>query len=238
MNIPNDFTSSDCQFSIEQARFNMIEQQIRPWGVLNSNILNVLNQVKRELFVPNDLHHLAFTDTKLPIGNGQVMLDPKLEARLLQAANPKPNERIAEIGTGSGYMAALLGFIAAEVVTFEIHTALIESARQAIYQSLLDNIDIQLGCGFKGTLEKGHKTPWDIIILSGSIPSIESLPPLFLDTLSTNGRLIGIIGDGYRNPMMQAVQITRKDKTNFSTEFLFDCDAPALSGITFNKFIF
>ncbi len=233
-----DSISLDYEFSAEHARFNMIEQQIRPWGVLDEKVLNLLRHVKRELFVPNHSQALAFVDTQLPLGQGQFMLSPKLEARLLQAANPSATERVLEVGTGSGYMAALLGFSAAQVVTFETIQSLITSARDALKQSLLDNVNVEQGCGFQRAIQHAGERGWDLIMLSGSVPSLNSLSQVFLNTLSIKGRLITVVGDVHHSPMMQAVRITRNSETVFSNEFLFECDAPALNGVFSTKFVF
>ncbi|MEN9911924.1 MAG: hypothetical protein RI956_368 [Pseudomonadota bacterium] len=226
------------EFSAEQARFNMIEQQIRPWGVLDPKVLDLLRHVKRELFVPQHLQALAFTDTQLPLGQGQFMLSPKLEARLLQAANPSASERVLEVGTGSGYMAALLGFAAAQVVTFEAVHSLITPAHHALKQALLDNVNVEQGCGFQGAIEQAGERGWDLIVLSGSVPSLNSLSQDFLNTLSIKGRLITVVGDVNHSPMMQAMRVTRNSETVFINETLFECDAPALNGVFSTKFVF
>lgn len=226
------------EFSADQARFNMIEQQIRPWGVLDPKVLNLLRHVKRELFVPHHSQALAFIDTQLPLEQGQFMLSPKLEARLLQATNPTASERVLEVGTGSGYMAALLGFAAAQVVTFETIQSLITPARDVLKQSLLDNVNVEQGCGFQGAIQHAGERGWDLIMLSGSVPSLNSLSQDFLNTLSIKGRLVAVVGDVHHSPMMQAVRITRNSETVFSNEFLFECDAPALNGIFSTTFVF
>jgi protein-L-isoaspartate(D-aspartate) O-methyltransferase len=226
------------EFSVESARFNMIEQQIRPWGVLDSKILSLLHHVKREAFVPQHSNALAFVDTALPLGYGQFMLSPKLEARLLQAAQLKSSERVLEVGTGSGYMAALLGFSAAQVLSFETLSVLLESARQTLQKSLLDNVQLEHGCGFQGAVKQAGERGWDLIMLSGSIPTLDGLSQSFLNTLSIGGRLIAVVGDVNHSPMMQAVRVIRKNESTFMTENLFDCDAPALSGVHTNRFIF
>jgi protein-L-isoaspartate(D-aspartate) O-methyltransferase len=235
---PAHLISPCYEFSAEQARFNMIEQQIRPWGVLDPKVLNLLRHVKRELFVPHYSQSLAFIDTQLPLGQGQFMLSPKLEARLLQAANPSASERVLEVGTGSGYMAALLGFAAAQVVTFETVHSLITPAHYALKQALLDNVNVEQGCGFQGAIKQAGERGWDLIMLSGSVPSLNSLSQDFLNTLSIKGRLVTVVGDVNHSPMMQAVRVTRNSETVFVNEILFECDAPALNGLLSTVFVF
>jgi protein-L-isoaspartate(D-aspartate) O-methyltransferase len=222
----------------EQARFNMIEQQIRPWDVLDARVLDLLHHVKREQFVPAAYQSLAFSDTELPLAHGQTMLSPKLEARLLQTAQVHASDRVLEIGTGSGYMAALLGFTAAQVLSFELEPDLASSAQTRLHQALLDNVTVHPSCGFAGGLSHAGERGWDLIVLSGSVPSAATMPAALLNTLTIGGRLLAVVGDARVSPMMQVQRIRRSDAQTFVTEQLFDANAPALRGVSATAFTF
>jgi protein-L-isoaspartate(D-aspartate) O-methyltransferase len=224
--------------STEQARFNMIEQQIRPWDVLDTRVLEVLKQVKREQFVPDAYAALAFSDTELPLGLGQTMLSPKLEARLLQTATVHASDRVLEIGTGSGYMAALMGFTAAQVVSYELEASLASRAKTSLHAALMDNVSVEVGCGFKGGVAQAGERGWDLIVLSGSVSSASSIPTALLNTLTIGGRLLAVVGDARINPMMQVQSIKRTDAQTFVTLELFHANAPALSGVASTGFSF
>ena len=185
--------------NIEQARFNMVEQQIRPWDVLDQQVLDLLFVVKREDFVPAAYRNLAFADMEIPIGQGQVMLAPRVEARLLQELGVKKSDRVLEIGTGSGYMAALLAARAEHVVTVELDPGLAAQARSNLERAGVTNVTVEEGNGARGWPQRG---PYDVIVLSGSVPV---LAPEFLKQLRVGGRLAAIIGDA---PVMEAQLIT------------------------------
>jgi protein-L-isoaspartate(D-aspartate) O-methyltransferase len=222
--------------NIEQARFNMIEQQIRPWDVLDTKVLALLATMRREQFVPSAMQALAFADTELPLGHGQTMLSPKLEARLLQAATPSASDTVLEIGTGSGYMAALLAQTAALVVTYERVPALAEVAKKNIHAALCDNVRVETGCGFElaGAADKS----WDLIVLSGSVASAANLPASLIDSLAIGGRIIGVFGHAAVSPMLRALQLVKQADGSFAETFLFEAAAPALSGVKSNHFAF
>jgi protein-L-isoaspartate(D-aspartate) O-methyltransferase len=222
----------------EQARFNMIEQQIRPWDVLDTAVLDLLKHVKRERFVPPAYASLAFSDIELPLGCGQTMLSPKLEARLLQTAKVHASDRILEIGTGSGYMAALMGFTAAQVVSFELESDLTTTATSRLHAALLDNVTVSTGCGFAGGVAQAGERGWDLIMLSGSVPSQASIPATLLNTLTIGARLVAIVGDARISPMMQVCLIKRLSTDSFITEQLFNTHAPALRGVNSTAFSF
>ncbi len=205
----------------EQARFNMIEQQIRPWGVLDQGVLSLLAVVKREDFVPPEHRGMAFFDTEVPLGHGQHMLSPKIEARLLQDADVRRHERVLEIGTGSGYMAALLSHRAREVVTVEIVPALAAAAGDKLRRAAINNVRVVEGDGAKGLPDGG---PFDVIVLSGSVAK---LPPALLSALKVGGRLIAVVG---QEPIMQATLATCLAEGQYRTTELFDTVAPRLSG--------
>ncbi len=207
--------------NIEQARFNMIEQQIRPWDVLDLGVLELLAVVKREDFVPAAYASMAFFDTEVPLPNGQFMLAPKVEARLLQELNVRRHERVLEIGTGSGYMAALLSHKARQVVTLEIDPVLARLASENLARAGTANVSVTQADGSKRLPTAG---PFDAILLSGSVASV---PDALLRELSVGGRLAAIVG---QEPVMTAVVVTRTSDKEFTTKVLFDTVAPRLSG--------
>jgi protein-L-isoaspartate(D-aspartate) O-methyltransferase len=155
------------KMDMEQARFNMIEQQIRPWEVLDPEVLDILAMVRREDFVPEALKALAFADLELPIGNGQTMLSPKIEARVLQEVGVKSTDIVLEVGSGSGYMAALLASKAEYVHTVEIDPVLAETARRNLRQAGVSNVSVEIG---DAALGWSGPSPYDVIVLSGSLP--------------------------------------------------------------------
>lgn len=207
--------------NIEQARFNMIEQQIRPANVLDPSVLNLLAVLKREDFVPAAHRALAFMDLEVPLPEGQCMLAPKIEARLLQELTLARHERVLEVGTGSGYMAALLAHKAQKVLSFELHAPLVALARENLKRADVMNAEVRQGDGSRGDT---GQAPWDAIVLSGSVAQV---PQQLLDQLKVGGRLIGIVGD---QPVMRAVLITRTSERDWRRVELFDTVAPRLQG--------
>ncbi len=199
--------------NLEQARFNMIEQQIRTWDVLDQDVLDLLMIVKREAFVPSTYSALAFVDTEIPLPCGQSMLTPKLEARLLQEAALKKHEYVLEIGSGSGYMAALLAHRARHVISIEIEPVLQTLARDNLRNNGVDNVDVVAGDGAHGWRAAA---PYDVIMISGSMPL---LPAEFLAQLKVGGRIVAIIGEA---PVMTAQVITRVSDAAYSTVNLFE----------------
>jgi protein-L-isoaspartate(D-aspartate) O-methyltransferase len=207
--------------NIEQARFNMIEQQIRPWDVLDQDVLSLLTVVKREDFVPPALRELAFVDTELPLPLGQVMLAPKVEARMLQALRVARHERVLEVGAGSGHMAALLAHKAQHVFSLEIRPALAAMAAANLRRAGIANAAVREGDGSDGL---PSEAPFDVIVLSGSVAAV---PQALLDQLKPGGRLVAIVG---HEPMMRATLITRVATGQVKREDLFDTVAPRLQG--------
>jgi len=207
--------------SIEQARFNMIEQQIRPWDVLDANVLSLLAVVKREDFVPAEHRAMAFFDTEVPLGHGQAMLAPKIEARMLQELDVRKHERVLEIGTGSGYMAALLAHRAREVVSVENVPALVTAAIANLRRAAITNVAVLEGDASKGLPTQG---PFDVIVLSGSVASV---PKSLLAELKVGGRLIAIVG---QLPVMRATLVTRAGEQDWRSTEIFDTVAPRLTG--------
>ena len=207
--------------NIEQARFNMIEQQIRPWEVLDQAVLSLLALVKREDFVPPAHRALAFVDTEVPLPEGQVMLAPKVEARLLQALNVARHERVLEVGAGSGHMAALLAHRAQHVIGLEIRPALAAMAAANLRHAGIANASIREADGSQGL---SAEAPFDVIVLSGSVAEV---PQALLDQLKPGGRLVAIVG---QEPVMRALLITCIGAAQFKRVELFDTVAPRLQG--------
>jgi protein-L-isoaspartate(D-aspartate) O-methyltransferase len=213
-----------------QARFNMIEQQIRPWNVLDTHILELLTVVAREEFVPAAHQALAFADLEIPIGYGQCMLAPRLEARLLQDLHVQKHERVLEIGAGSGYMAALLARQAKNVLTLDIHPELADLAYANLQKAGINNVEVRVADASQGLLAEG---PFDAIMLSGSLASV---PHQLLEQLTTGGRLIAIVGD---EPIMSATLFTRVGDTDFHSVKLWDANAPRLENFAeTSQFVF
>jgi protein-L-isoaspartate(D-aspartate) O-methyltransferase len=206
---------------VEQARFNMIEQQIRPWEVLDQGVLSLLSVVKREDFVPPAYRSMAFVDMQVPLPNGQVMLEPKVEARLLQELAVQRHERVLEVGAGSGHMAALLAHKAQHVTTLEIDPELARLASENLKRSWVLNARVVEADASAGPIVDG---PFDVIVLSGSVAEV---PRALLGQLKPGGRLTAIVG---QLPIMRAVLVTRGDDSGFATVELFDTVAPRLVG--------
>jgi len=208
---------------IERARFNMIEQQIRPWDVLDQDVLDLLYIVRREDFVPEAYRLLAFSDLEIPLltggDAGERMLQPKLEARILQEIAPKPADHVLEIGAGSGYMAALLGTRARDVVTIEINPVLKTMAERNLARAGRTNVAVQGGDGARGW---AAKAPYDIIVVSGSLPM---LPAAFTDQLAVGGRLFVVLGEP---PVMTATLLTKLPTGACNAIDLFETQLPPL----------
>jgi protein-L-isoaspartate(D-aspartate) O-methyltransferase len=209
--------------NVEQARFNMIEQQIRPWDVLEPSVLALLGRVRREDFVPQAHQSLAFVDTQVPLiegsPGGACMLEPRVEARMLQELRLTPTDRVLEVGTGSGFMACLLAGLAAEVTSLEIHPELAELARRNLLHAGVDNVRVLHADAISGPAPGG---PFDAIVLSGSVAEV---PQALLQQLKPGGRLLAIVG---QEPIMRARLFTRGAGQAFSHVDLFDTLAPRL----------
>ncbi|PHV04856.1 protein-L-isoaspartate O-methyltransferase [Janthinobacterium sp. BJB412] len=209
--------------NIEQARFNMIEQQIRPWDVLDPDVLELLLVVKRENYVPAAYKNLAFVDSEIPLPGGEAMFTPKLEARLLQDINLKKHENVLEIGAGSGYMAALLAHKGRHVTTVEISAELKALAEKNLADNGVSNVNVELGNGAQGW-SKG--APYDVIVISGGLPV---LPDAFLQQLKVGGRLVAIVGAA---PAMKALLVTRVSESAYDTKTLFETEVKLLKDAT------
>lgn len=203
----------------EQARFNMIEQQIRPWDVLDLDVLNLLSIIKREQFVPAVYADIAFADLEIPLPNGQHMMAPRVEARILQELAVKKHENVLEIGTGSGYMAALLANRALQVLTVEIDPELAEFARTNFAKNGVLNAEVKLGDGARGW---AANAPYDVICVSGGLPVV---PQELLEQLKVGGRLAAFVGTA---PVMEAQIITRVDEKQYRIACVFETYVEAL----------
>ncbi|HEX5126430.1 MAG TPA: protein-L-isoaspartate O-methyltransferase [Rhodocyclaceae bacterium] len=204
--------------NFEQARFNMVEQQIRPWDVLDPEVLETLMMVKRELFVSPEHQALAFAEIELPIGCGQTMLSPKIEAKALQALNVKHTDNVLEIGAGSGYMAALLAARGELVCTVEIESQLAQLAADNLSRNGIDNAIVEEGDGSLGW----SRMDYDVIMVSGALPEI---PAQMLAQLKHGGRLFAFVGEA---PVMRARLVTRVDEAAYQTVDLFEFLAPPI----------
>lgn len=207
--------------NIEQARFNMIEQQIRPWEVLDPQVLDLLFVVKREDFTPPAYRNLAFADMEIPLGGGQLMLAPKIEAKMLQELVIQKTDKVLEIGTGSGYMAALLAARAEHVITVEIRPELAAMAKANLERTGIANVSVEVGNGAEGW---SQCRPYDAIVVSGSLPSV---PAALLKQLRVGGRLAVVVGEA---PAMEAQLITCTGEGIYNTVNLFETVIPALDG--------
>jgi protein-L-isoaspartate(D-aspartate) O-methyltransferase len=212
---------------LARARFNMIEQQIRPWEVLDPVVLDLLDRLPREQFVSAGQKALAYVDMELPLASpaveGECMLAPRVEARLLQDLAIRPDDKVLEIGAGSGYMAALLASLASRVVSLEISEPLARMARENLQQAGITNADVRVAdaCAnaFTACAAEG---PWNVILLSGSVAEV---PPALLSLLAPGGRLGAIVGE---EPVMRATIITRVGDNSFQTAQPWDTVAPRL----------
>lgn len=212
---------------IERARFNMIEQQIRPWDVLDLEVLATLEHVKREEFVPLAHKALAFSDMMIPLlgdadealANGWCMLEPKQEARMLQDVAPRAHEKVLEVGAGSGYMAALLATRAQRVISLELKPELVELARANLQKAGVRNAEVREGDGAKGLPAEG---PFDVIVLSGGVYEV---PQALLAQLKVGGRLACFLGD----EVMRGTFIVRTGDATYTTQQPWDSAAPRLA---------
>lgn len=206
----------------ELARFNMIEQQIRTWEVLDSKVLDLLKSVPREDFVPPQYLGLAFADIEIPIGEGQTMLAPKLEGRILQSLEIKPSDKVLEIGTGSGYFTALLARSAKSVVSVELMPALSAMAKERLQRAGIDNVTLEIGNGADGWVSGA---PYNVIVFTGSLPLF---PENVKQSLAKGGRMFVITGEA---PVMQATMVRRIDEDSFRRDIIFETCVPPLINI-------
>lgn len=205
--------------NFEQARFNMVEQQIRPWEVLDSRVLSLLQTIPREDFVPVRYRKLAFADVAVPLEAGQVMMRPKIEARMLQALDVKEDETVLEIGTGSGFVTACLAAMAKRVVSVELFEELHTEAAARLKSRQTANVELFVGDAMRGWQpEQAH----DVLVVTGSVADV---PEHFLGWVNPGGRMFVVCGE---SPAMEARLLTRQGVSDWSVESLFETDLPRL----------
>lgn len=205
----------------EKARFNMIEQQIRPWEVLNQEVLDLLAAVPREDFVPEEYRRLAFADINIALGHDQVTMTPKVEARLLQSLELRPEDRILEIGTGCGYLTALLAKSGRHVTSIDIFPDFTAAASDKLARHGFSNIELVTADAVRGW---PARAPYDAIVVTGSVPELDTG---FQEQLDLGGRLFIIVGEA---PIMEALLITRVGEREWASESLFETYIPPLIG--------
>jgi protein-L-isoaspartate(D-aspartate) O-methyltransferase len=205
--------------NFERARFNMVEQQIRPWEVLDSRVLKILESMHREDFVPVRYRKLAFADIAVPIGHGQFMMRPKIEGRMLQALDLQDDETVLEIGTGSGFISACLSQLAKHVVSVEIFEEMYQEASARLNEHKINNVEVFHGDVMSGWQpEQAH----DVVVVTGSVVGV---PEQFRGWVNPGGRLFIVSGE---SPVMEARLFTRLDVTQWREESLFETDLPRL----------
>ncbi|MBL0284021.1 MAG: protein-L-isoaspartate O-methyltransferase [Zoogloea sp.] len=205
--------------NFEQARFNMVEQQIRPWEVLDFGVLDVLMSVRREEFVPEAYKGVALSEAEIPLGNGSAMLIPVIEGKILQAVQVKASDKVLEVGAGSGYFAALLAAKADWVRTVEIDPVLVNMAHDNLKRYGVENVIVEEGDAIRGW---PSNAPYDLIVVSGGVPFI---PETLLQQLKVGGRLFAFVGEQH---LMTAQLATCVAEGKYSTESLFENAVPMM----------
>jgi len=208
------------QSHLDECRHNMVEQQVRPWDVLDDKVLNTLEQIPRDKFVPSQYVNLAYADTAIPLSENVSMMHPVLEGRLLQLLDIQPEDNVLEIGTGSGFVTACLANLACHVDSIEINATLAETAQQRLAEQSIKNVNIRCedGLAITDTSKK-----YDVIVLTGSVSEI---PEQFKQALTINGRLFVVTGEA---PAMQAHLLTRTSENDWSDETIFETVLQALT---------
>ena len=205
--------------NFEQARFNMVEQQVRPWEVLDERVLELLETTQREDFVPVRYRKMAFTDMAIPLDHEQSMMKPVVEGRLLQALELKPDETVLEIGTGSGFITACLAQMAKSVVSVDIHEQFSKEAAAKLKEKGIQNVEIETGDAMTGWQpEQAH----DVVVVTGSV---EDIPDQFRGWVNPGGRMFIVCGE---SPAMEAKLLTKLNATEWREESLFETDLPRL----------
>jgi len=218
------------QMDFERARFNMVEQQIRPWDVLDPQVLDLLFRLHREDYVPEEYRTLAFADMEIPLGHGEKMLQPKIEARMLQELAVKSTDRILEVGTGSGYMTALLASLGNHVYSVDIVPEFTRSAAEKLAAHGIANVTLETGDAARGW---DKHAPYDVIVLTGSVPV---LPEAFQKSLAPGGRLIAVVGEA---PVMEAQLVTYVSAGACNSVSLFETCIPSLkNALQPERFVF
>lgn len=209
--------------NFEQARSNMIEQQIKPWNVPNQVVLDLISNIHREDFVPDEYRRLALADVRIPLAHDQVTMTPKVEARILQALEIKLDDKILEIGTGCAYMTALLAKSGHHVHSVDVHPEFTEQAKLKLQQHDIQNVTLECGNAIHGWQQS---SPYDVIVLTGSVPILEDH---LQQQLKIGGRMFAIVG---QSPAMEARLIKRVSENEWYNEILFETDLPELEGAT------
>jgi protein-L-isoaspartate(D-aspartate) O-methyltransferase len=204
--------------NIAQARFNMVEQQIRPWEIFDPEVLKLLNELPREAFVPEAYQDLAYADIEIPLGHGQRMMFPRMEAKILQSLALQPADRVLEIGTGSGFLTACLAQLAGQVVSIDIHDDFISQAASHLQAQDIQNVTLVTGDALQ--LDLNDQGPFDAIAITGSLPD-SSLADHFRRQLKVGGRLFAVVG---KPPVMQAMLTTRVTKEHFRDEVILETE--------------
>ncbi len=212
--------------NVAQARFNMIQQQIRPWEVLDERVLDLMQGLPRENFVPATYQNLAFADISIALAHDQIMMPPKMEGRLLQALQVKATDTVLEIGTGSGFVTALLAKCAKQVYTVDIYEDFVKAAQNKLAALNLSNVQFGMGDAIEGWKALPR---YDVIAITGSVPVLKTH---FQEQLNIGGRLFVVVGE---DPVMEALLITRVGEQQWTTESLFETSLPALIGAPIPK---
>ncbi len=207
--------------NLQQARFNMVEQQIRTWEVLDHVVLELLEQAPRHEYAPAAYRNLAYADIAVPLGDGEVMMPPRVEARLLQSLAISADDKALEIGTGSGFLTSLLASLAREVISIEISDTLARMGERNLKEHGVGNVRLERGDGVRGWQQHA---PYEVIAVTGSVPVLE---PHFQNQLAIGGRLFVIVGEA---PAMEALLIRRIGEDQWATESLFETVIPKLKG--------
>jgi protein-L-isoaspartate(D-aspartate) O-methyltransferase len=216
--------------ALQDARNQMIEQQVRAWDVLDRRILDMLESLPRERFVPEQYRGMAFADTNVPLAHGQLMMTPTIEGRMLQALNPQPGDKALEIGTGSGFVSACLSRLGAEVLSLDIFPDFTEQAGATLKSLGIKRVKLETE---DGTQPNSGKKRFDVIAVTGSLPIYTEL---YAEQLNVGGRLFMIVGE---SPVMEALLITRVSESGWSRQSLFETDLPALvNAAAPSKFVF
>jgi len=208
------------EFNFETARFNMVEQQVRPWDVLDPQVLQLLSSEPRQDYVPEAYRQLAYADIEIPLGQGEAMMYPRVEGRMLQALNLRPTDKILEIGTGSGFVTSLLAHLGESVYSVEIHPEFSESAARKLAAHNITNVTLDVGDGVRGW---DRHAPYDAILVTGSVPELYDE---FKQQLAIGGRLAVVVGTGV---VMEALQVVRNGENSWTTTSLFETELKPLA---------
>jgi protein-L-isoaspartate(D-aspartate) O-methyltransferase len=205
----------------EKARFNMVEQQVRPWEVINPRVLTLMETLPREAFVPEAYQDLAYADIEIPIGLGQSMMFPRIEGRLMQALDIQPNDKVLEVGTGSGYLTACLANLAKHVFSIDIHPEFTDAATTKLEQQGINNVTLLRGDALANTTQG---SPFNAIAITGSLPTSQQAE-IFRQQLAIGGRMFVVIGQA---PVMSCQLVIRHDEKIFQEETIFETEVAAL----------